>query len=167
MRRCNRTWFLLLFLGGGGGWGGGDKNVIHTACMPNTLVFTAFSPLCTTYCTRMWTKKICRKRPASRDHAQHTSHKNRQSPEIWQMHFRKCKPQKIWLQRLSWQECMETSQITVFSAPAHSTAVRLASRLHTQQRKSPRALKAPTTKRPENLAKTQRFAKTNSEITPF
>ena len=48
--------------GGGGGWGG-DKNVIHLASMPKTLVFTAFSPLCTTYCTRMWNKKICHKRP--------------------------------------------------------------------------------------------------------
>ena len=52
--------------GGGGGWGGGvgggggggDKNVSHIACMPKTLVFTAFSPLCTTYCTRMWKKNI-------------------------------------------------------------------------------------------------------------
>ena len=39
--------------------------------MPKTLVFTAFyaqntsvfSPLCTTYCKRMWNQKICRKRP--------------------------------------------------------------------------------------------------------
>ena len=67
---------------------------MHIACMPNTLVFTAFSPLCTTYCTRMWKKKTCHKRPAFHDHAQHTSHKNRQSPEIWQMRFRKCKPPK-------------------------------------------------------------------------
>ena len=50
------------FLGGLGGCGG-DKNVIHTASMPKTLVCTAFSPLCTTYCTRMWNKKICHKRP--------------------------------------------------------------------------------------------------------
>ena len=48
---------------GAGGWGGGDKNVIHTWSMPKTLVFTAFSPLCTTYCTRIWNKQIYHKRP--------------------------------------------------------------------------------------------------------
>ena len=32
----------------GGGGTGGDKNVIHIASIPKTLVFTAFSPLCTT-----------------------------------------------------------------------------------------------------------------------
>ena len=33
------------------------------ATMPKTLVFTAFSPRCTTYCTRMCNKKSCHKRP--------------------------------------------------------------------------------------------------------
>ena len=46
-----------------GGGAGGDKNVIHIVSMPKTLVFAAFSPLCTTSCTRMWNKKICHKRP--------------------------------------------------------------------------------------------------------
>ena len=33
------------------------------ASMPKTLVFTAFSPLCTTYSARMWNKKSCHKHP--------------------------------------------------------------------------------------------------------
>ena len=51
----------LWFEGGRGGGGrGGDKNVIHIAPMPKTLVAsTAFSSLCTTYCARMWSKTHC------------------------------------------------------------------------------------------------------------
>ena len=52
---CFRLW--------GGGGGRGDKNVIHIASMHKTLVFTAFSPLCTTHCARMWNKTRCHKRP--------------------------------------------------------------------------------------------------------
>ena len=33
------------------------------ATMPKTLVFSTFSPRCTTYCARMWKKKSCHKRP--------------------------------------------------------------------------------------------------------
>ena len=33
------------------GWGG-DKNVIHMASMPRTLVFIVFWPLCTTHCAK-------------------------------------------------------------------------------------------------------------------
>ena len=54
---------FLRFSCWGEGGVGGDKKVIHIASMPKTLVFTAFSLLCTTYCTRMWNKKICHKRP--------------------------------------------------------------------------------------------------------
>ena len=44
------------------GWGG-DKNIIHIASMPKTLVFTVFSSLCTTHCARMWNRTRCHKRP--------------------------------------------------------------------------------------------------------
>ena len=33
------------------------------ATMPNALVFTAFLPLCTTYCASMWSKTRCHKHP--------------------------------------------------------------------------------------------------------
>ena len=33
------------------------------ATMPKTLVFAVFLRLCTTYCTRMWIKGSCHKRP--------------------------------------------------------------------------------------------------------
>ena len=33
------------------------------ATMPKALVFTAFLPLCTTYCAGMWSKTCCRKHP--------------------------------------------------------------------------------------------------------
>ena len=36
---------------------------MHMASMHKTLVFTAFSPLCTTDCARMWNKTRCHKRP--------------------------------------------------------------------------------------------------------
>ena len=49
--------FSLFLLGGGV-----DKNVIHNATMLKTLVFTAFSPLCTTY-SKMWNRKGCHKCP--------------------------------------------------------------------------------------------------------
>ena len=42
---------------------GGEMNVIHIASMPNTLVFTAFAPLRTTHCARMWNRTRCHKRP--------------------------------------------------------------------------------------------------------
>ena len=61
-RPCVFAGFRVLE-GGGGVGGGGDKNVIHIACMPKTLVLTAFSPLCTTYHTRIWNKNIYHKRP--------------------------------------------------------------------------------------------------------
>ena len=35
----------------------------QASTMPKTLVFTVFLRLCTTYCTRMWNKKSCHKRP--------------------------------------------------------------------------------------------------------
>ena len=43
--------------------GGGGKNVIHVASMYKTLVFAAFSLLCTTHCARMWNRTRCHKRP--------------------------------------------------------------------------------------------------------
>ena len=55
---------LLNWVRGVGAAGeGGDKNVIHIASMPTTLVLTALSPLCTTTCARMWKKTRCHKRP--------------------------------------------------------------------------------------------------------
>ena len=54
--------------GRGGGGGRGDKNVVHIAPMPKTLVFTAFSLLCTTYCRRMLNKKSVTSVHAFRDH---------------------------------------------------------------------------------------------------
>ena len=43
--------------------GGRDKNIIHIASMPKTLVFTAFSSVCTTYRARLWNKTRCHKHP--------------------------------------------------------------------------------------------------------
>ena len=73
---------------------GGDKNVIHIACMPETLVFYSVFAFSYNILHKDVEEENCHKRPAFRDHAQHTSHKNRQSPEILQMRFRKCKPPK-------------------------------------------------------------------------
>ena len=60
----------------GRGWG--DKNVIHIACVPKTLVFTAFPPFCTTYRTR----KSITSAHAFRDHAQNT-YLQRLCPKHW------------------------------------------------------------------------------------
>ena len=35
------------------------------AIMPKTLVFTAFFAVCTTCCTRMWSKTCCHKHPST------------------------------------------------------------------------------------------------------
>ena len=163
MRRCNRTWFLLLSWGGRGGI---RTSFILHACPKHCYLqrFRLFVQHTAQGCGRR--KSVTSVQPFA------TMPNTRPTKTVKVLKFGKCvfgnaSLQKTQLQRLSWQKCMKTSQITVSAARAHSKAVRLASRLHTQQRKSPRALKAPTTKRPENIAKIQRFAETTYEITPF
>ena len=54
------------------GAGGGVKNVIRTAAMPKSPVFTVLLPLCTTCCARMWSKPRSQNIHAFGDHAENT-----------------------------------------------------------------------------------------------
>ena len=46
------AYFSLGVVQRGGGRGRADKHVIHIASMPKTLLFTVFSPVCTTHCAK-------------------------------------------------------------------------------------------------------------------
>ena len=56
--------------GGGGGGGGIRTSFILRPCAKDWCFFSACSPLCTTYCTRMWNKKSITSVHAFRDRAQ-------------------------------------------------------------------------------------------------
>ena len=64
------------FGGGGGGWGGwgwgGDKNIIHIASTPKTLVFTAFSQFVQPTVQGCGTRHVVTSVHAFCDHAQNT-----------------------------------------------------------------------------------------------